>query len=65
LRDGVIADIDVAEEMIKHFIRKVHGKPRMFRYPGNRDLRSLGIDFGRTSRDSRRGLQRRRKRRST
>ena len=25
LRDGVIADIDVAEDMIKHFIRKVHG----------------------------------------
>src|SRR5690606_11200565 len=26
LRDGVIADIEIAEEMIKHFIRKVHGK---------------------------------------
>ena len=25
LRDGVIADIDVAEQMIKHFIAKVHG----------------------------------------
>ena len=25
LRDGVIADIDVAEDMIKHFIFKVHG----------------------------------------
>ena len=25
LRDGVIADIDVAEQMIKHFINKVHG----------------------------------------
>ena len=34
LRDGVIADIDVAEEMIKHFIRKVHGgKPRFARWP--------------------------------
>jgi rod shape-determining protein MreB len=33
LRDGVIADIDVAEQMIKHFIHKVHGKPRMFSYP--------------------------------
>ncbi|MFO1070215.1 MAG: rod shape-determining protein [Geminicoccaceae bacterium] len=34
LRDGVIADFDVAEEMIKHFIRKVHSRrgfasPRM------------------------------------
>ncbi|APG61714.1 rod shape-determining protein [Sphingorhabdus lutea] len=33
LRDGVIADIDVAEQMIKYFIEKVHGKRRMFRYP--------------------------------
>ncbi|WP_420605472.1 rod shape-determining protein [Novosphingopyxis sp.] len=33
LRDGVIADIDVAEQMIKHFITKVHGKRRMFSYP--------------------------------
>src|SRR6201990_1118589 len=33
LRDGVIADIEIAEEMIKHFIRKVHGKRSMFRYP--------------------------------
>ena len=27
MRDGVIADIDVAEQMIKHFIDKVHGGP--------------------------------------
>src|ERR1700747_2863880 len=34
LRDGVIADIEIAEEMIKHFIRKVHGNKRtLFRYP--------------------------------
>ncbi|HKX88994.1 MAG TPA: rod shape-determining protein [Sphingopyxis sp.] len=34
LRDGVIADIDIAEEMIKHFITKVHGgKPNAFRSP--------------------------------
>ncbi|MBT5432329.1 MAG: rod shape-determining protein, partial [Rhodospirillaceae bacterium] len=26
LRDGVIADFNVAEEMIKHFIRKVHNR---------------------------------------
>jgi rod shape-determining protein MreB len=31
LRDGVIADIEVAEEMIKHFIRKVHGGRNLFR----------------------------------
>ncbi|TZG28706.1 rod shape-determining protein [Sphingomonas montanisoli] len=34
LRDGVIADIDVAEQMIKHFIQKVHGgKARPWRFP--------------------------------
>ncbi|MFW2829062.1 rod shape-determining protein [Sphingomonas sp. ID0503] len=33
LRDGVIADIDVAEQMIKHFILKVHGKSRFMRFP--------------------------------
>ncbi|TXG83706.1 MAG: rod shape-determining protein [Sphingomonadales bacterium] len=32
LRDGVIADIFVAEEMIKHFIRKVHNR-RSFTSP--------------------------------
>ncbi|MEO5599051.1 MAG: rod shape-determining protein [Novosphingobium sp.] len=31
LRDGVIADIEVAEEMIKYFIRKVHGGRNPFR----------------------------------
>jgi rod shape-determining protein MreB and related proteins len=33
LRDGVIADIDVAEQMIKHFIHKVHGQRRFPRWP--------------------------------
>ena len=33
LRDGVIADIDVAEQMIKHFIQKVHGQRRFPRWP--------------------------------
>lgn len=32
LRDGVIADFEVAEEMIKHFIRKVHNR-RTFTAP--------------------------------
>jgi rod shape-determining protein MreB and related proteins len=30
LRSGVIADLEVAEEMIKHFIRKAHGGPGRF-----------------------------------
>jgi rod shape-determining protein MreB and related proteins len=34
LRDGVIADIDVAEQMIKHFIDRAHGGPsRLGRHP--------------------------------
>jgi len=34
LRDGVIADVDVAEQMIKHFINKVHdGATRFLRRP--------------------------------
>ena len=32
LRDGVIADFEVTEEMIKHFIRKVHNR-RSFATP--------------------------------
>ena len=32
LRDGVIADFEVAEEMIKHFIQKVHNR-RAFNSP--------------------------------
>ena len=31
LRDGVIADFEVAEEMIKHFIRKAHNRRRFAR----------------------------------
>lgn len=33
LRDGVIADIEVAEDMIKYFIAKVHGQSRLPSWP--------------------------------
>jgi len=33
LRDGVIADFEIAEEMIKEFIRKVHNNRRSFARP--------------------------------
>lgn len=33
LRDGVIADIEVAELMIKHFIHKVQGTISFFSHP--------------------------------
>lgn len=37
LRDGVIADFAVAEEMIKHFIRKVHNR-RTFASPQGKSV---------------------------
>ncbi len=51
LRDGVIADFDVAEEMIKHFIRKVHNRrsfasPQISSFASRRDRpRSSGAPF--------------------
>ena len=39
LRDGVIADFEVTEEMIKHFIRKVHNR-RSFATPFRAGSRS-------------------------
>jgi rod shape-determining protein MreB len=42
MRDGVIADFEVAEEMIKHFIRKVHNRRSFARTPDHR-LRALGL----------------------
>lgn len=33
LRSGVIADLEVAEQMIKHFIEKAHGGPTRFARP--------------------------------
>ncbi len=53
LRDGVIADIDVAEQMIKHFIHKVHGgKMRAWRFPEIVICVPSRFDFGRTPRNS-------------
>jgi len=50
MRDGVIADFEVAEEMIKHFIRKVHNR-RSSPIHDHR-LRAVGLDRGGTARDS-------------
>ena len=33
LRDGVIAELELAEAMIKHFIQKVNGRKSVLRYP--------------------------------
>ena len=64
LRDGVIADIDVAEQMIKHFIHKVHGgKMRAWRFPEIVICVPSGSTQRRAPRDPRRSVQRRRQRR--
>ena len=39
LKDGVIADFDVTEEMLRHFIQRVH--QNRFAHPARRRLRSL------------------------
>ena len=36
MRDGVIADFDTAEEMIKHFIRKVHRRSTFSKFTAAR-----------------------------
>jgi rod shape-determining protein MreB len=46
MRDGVIADIDVAEQMIKHFIDKAHGGPS--RLPRRPDI-AICIPSGATT----------------
>src|SRR4029078_6718901 len=47
LRNGVIADLEVAEEMIKHFIRKAHGgASSIYRWAGGaRSLTSLSTIY--------------------
>ena len=50
LRDGVIADFEVTEAMIKHFIRKVHNR-RSFATPPDRRLRAVGLDSSRAAGD--------------
>ena len=40
LKDGVIADFDVTEEMLRHFIQKVH--QNRWAHPARRRLRALG-----------------------
>ena len=44
LRSGVIADLEVAEEMIKHFIRKAHGGRAAFARAAGGHLHPVGRD---------------------
>ena len=59
LRDGVIADFEVAEEMIKHFIRKVHNRARL-RQPADHRLRAVRLHRRRAPRHPGIGRERRR-----
>ena len=52
LRDGVIADFEVAEEMIKHFIQQGAQSAHVRESASYRGLRAVGRDRGRTPRHS-------------
>ena len=52
MRDGVIADFEVAEEMIKYFIKKVHNRSGFVNPEGHR-LRAVGRHGGRAPGDQR------------
>ncbi len=59
LRDGVIADFEVAEAMIKHFISKVHNR-RSLRPSADRGLRAVRLHRRRAPRHPGIGRERRR-----
>ena len=52
LKDGVIADFDVTEQMLRHFIQKVHQQP--LRAPARRRLRPVAASPASRSAPSRR-----------
>ena len=58
LRDGVIADFEAAEEMIRHFIRKAHIRRGFFN--PQIIICAVGFDGSRAARHSRSGGERRR-----
>ncbi len=58
MRDGVIADFEIAEEMIKHFIRKVPQSP-LLRQSADHRLRAVRFNCRRAPRDSGVGALRR------
>jgi rod shape-determining protein MreB len=58
MKDGVIADFTVTEQMLKQFIKMVHA--RILAEPAHHHLRALRLDPGRAPRDPRIGARRRR-----
>ena len=65
MKDGVIADFTVTEQMLKQFIRKVHDSRLLSPSPRNHHLRPLRVDPGRAPRDPRIGDRRGRTARSS
>ena len=60
MKDGVIADFTYTEEMLKHFIRKVHKLALPASEPARAGVRALRLDPGRAPRDQ--GIGRRSRR---
>ena len=65
MKDGVIADFTVTEQMLKQFIKMVHPRSMLRPEPAHHHLRALRLDPGRAPRDPRIGAGRRRRPRST
>ena len=53
MKDGVIADFTVTEQMLKHFIRKVHDSQLCSAQPAHHHLRAVRLDAGGAPRDPR------------
>ena len=65
MKDGVIADFTVTEQMLKQFIKKVHDNKLFSPSPAHHHLRALRLDAGRAPRDPRKRDRRGRRRRCT
>jgi hypothetical protein len=65
MKDGVIADFTVTEQMLKQFIKMVHPRGRLEAQPAHHHLRALRFHPGRAPRDPRIGAGRRRQPRCT
>ena len=65
MKDGVIADFTVTEQMLKQFIKKVHDSRLFSPQPAHHHLRAVRLDPGRAPRDPRIGARRRRVARCT
>ena len=58
MKDGVIADFTVTEQMLKQFIKKVLDSRLFSPSPAHHHLRALRLDAGRAPRDPRVGARR-------